>query len=284
MNKAVAAREIMLLGALKEVRSGAAGASIEVAALKGAALLELGFYQPGERGMTDADVLVRPRDQLALEGILKRLGFEPMANSADAWVRSGSVHAPPAIIDLHTGLWHIKDIEELFSRGLEPGPEGLVMNLCDIFLHLASHRLLYHGELDMRSLEDCARVARKGCASGGVEFWARAARKAGLYRLRPVIWPVMARLSGNYPGLLGQDELALFSPRGGEKIKAVLFEKAAAKHCGPLEYLLPVLYRPGLFFNYLFPERRFMERRYGSASRAAYLARPFRLLAAVIRG
>ena len=75
------------------------------------------------------------------------------------------------------------------------------------------------------------------------------------------------------PGVLEQ-----FRPRGPEKIKAAFFEKAARGHSTPLEYLLPVLHRPGLLLKYAFPDRRFMERRYCVASSAAYFLRPLRLL------
>jgi hypothetical protein len=277
MDKPAAARDILLLGALEEARAAAARSGVEVVALKGAALLELGLYQPGERGMTDADVLLRPGDLQAFEAVLKGLGYAPMPNSADAWVRPSGGSAPPVIIDVHTGLWHIRDTGELFRWGLEPGPGGLALNLSDLFLHCAAHPLLHHGELTPRALEDCARIALSA-PGDGEKFWLQTARKAGLYGLRPVIWPVVARLE-----LLAGSRRELFRPRGLEKIKAAFFEKAAAKHSTPLEYLLPALHRPILFFKYAFPGRRFMERRYGKASPWAYALRPLRLLGALFR-
>lgn len=281
MDKAIAAREILLLGALKEARAAAFKAGIEIAALKGAALLELGLYPPGERGMTDADVLVRPKDLAAFEKILLTLGFEPMPDSADAWLRPGPGRAPPAIIDIHTGLWHIRNTQELFDRGLEPGPEGPALNLPDLFLHAAAHPLLHHGELTPRHIEDCARIAARGEDVHGSMFWSAAARKAEVYRLRPVVWPALRRLGDR--GAVPPGAMENFAPRGLEKIKAAFFEKAAAKHCAALEYLLPVLLRPVLLVKYAFPGPRFMRRRYGSASPGTYLLRPLKLLAAVLR-
>ena len=160
----------------------------------------------------------------------------------------------------------------LFRWGLEPCPGGLALNLADLFLHCAAHPLLHHGELTPRALEDCARIALSA-PGDGKKFWLQAARKAGLYGLRPVIWPVITRLE-----VLAGCDTNLFRPRGLEKIKAAFFKKAAAKHSTPLEYLLPALHRPSLFFRYAFPGRRFMERRYGKASPAAYALRPLRLL------
>jgi len=276
MDKAVAAREIMLLGAFEEARAAAAAAGLEIVPLKGAALLELGLYQLGERGMSDADVLLRPGDLEAFEKILAGLGYSPMPNSADAWVRASAGAAPPVILDLHTGLWHIKDTAELFRWGLEPGPAGLSLNQADLFLHAAAHPLLHHGELTPRNLEDCARIAARA-PGDGEKFWSLVARKAEVYGLRPVVWPAVKRLG------LEERFLRPLAPRGAEKIKAAFFEKAAEKHSGPLEYLLPALHRPGLLARYAFPDKKFMLRRYGSASAARYLLRPLVLLYSVFR-
>ena len=281
MDKAMAAREIILLGALAEARAAALGAGIELIALKGAALIELGIYQPGERGMTDADVLLRPKDLPAFEEILKELGYEPMPNSADAWLKPSPNNAPPAILDVHTGLWHIKDTDELFKWGLEPGPAGLALNLADLFIHAAAHPLLNHGELTPRNLEDCARIALHA-PSDGEKFWASLTRKVDFYNLRAVLWPVIKRLAPG-PLAIPASALAALTPRGPEKIKAAFFEKAAQKHTTVLEYLLPALHRPGLLVKYAVPEKRFMLRRYGAVSLTLYLLRPLKLILALFR-
>lgn len=276
LDKSVAAREIMLLGALAEARAAAAGAGIELAPLKGAALLELGIYRPGERGMSDVDLLLRPKDLEPFERLLSGLGYSPMPNSADAWVKASSGEAPPVILDLHTGLWHIKNTEEFFRWGLEPGPSGLSLSLPDLFLHAAAHPLLHHGELTPRALEDCARIAAAAPGEGG-KFWALAARKAEVYGLRPAVWPVIKRLG------LEERTARPFAPRGLEKVKAAFFEKAARKRSAALEYLLPVLHRPAMAAGYLVPDKRFMLRRYGSASPLSYAFRPLRLLLSILR-
>ncbi|MDA8131978.1 MAG: nucleotidyltransferase family protein [Elusimicrobia bacterium] len=281
MDRTSAARDILLLGAFEEARDAAAKAGVEVAALKGAALLELGLYQPGERGMTDADVLVRPADLEAFEGALRELGYRPMPNSADAWVRPSAGEAPPAVIDVHTGLWHIRDTDGLFSWGLEPGPGGLALNREDLFLHAAVHPLLHHGELTARAIEDCARLAMSA-PGDGEKFWAGVSRKSNLYGIRPAVWPAVRRLAAG-PCRVPERALEELRPRGAEKIKAALFERAALRRSRALEYLLPVLLRPSLLARYAVPDRRFMERRYGSASAFSYARRFLGLLAAVLR-
>ncbi len=281
MDKAIAAREILLLGALQAARQAALAAGIEIVALKGAALLELGIYQPGERGMTDADVLVRPADLEPFEKLLAKLGYQAMPNSADAWFKPSGGAAPPAILDLHTGLWHIKGTDELFKWGLEPGPEGLTLNLADLFLHAAAHPLLHHGELTPKNLEDCARIALHA-PGDGKKFWASVVRKTGAYNMRAAAWPVITRLGAGQLKIPAE-ALAGLAPRGLEKIKAAFFEKAAREHSIFLEYLLPALQRPALVAQYLIPEKRFMLRRYGAANLALYLLRPLRLFWTIFR-
>jgi hypothetical protein len=281
MDKAIAAREILLLGALGEARRAALAEGIEIVALKGAALLELGVYQLGERGMTDADVLVRPGDLEPFEKILKKLGYQAMPDSADAWFKPSGGDAPPAILDLHTGLWHIEGTDELFKWGLEPGPEGLALNLADLFLHAAAHPLLHHGELTPKNLEDCARIVLHA-PGDGERFWATVVRKADGYKMRAVVWPVIKRLAPG-PIAIPAPALAALEPRGLEKIKAAFFEKAAKKHSTILEYLLPALQRPSLAVKYAVPEKRFMLRRYGAVSLALYLLRPLRLIRSALR-
>jgi hypothetical protein len=141
--------------------------------------------------------------------------------------------------------------------------------------------MLNHGEVTPRALEDCSRIALHAPGDGG-KFWAAVVRKAEIYKLRPVIWPVISRLSAG-PLAIPEADLKALEPRGLEKIKAAFFEKAAKKHSTPLEYLLPVLHRPGLLIKYAVPEKRFMERRYGAASAAVYLLRPLKLIYSVFR-
>lgn len=281
MDKAAAAREILLLGAFSEARAAAARAGIELVPLKGLALLELGACLPGERGMSDADALLRPRDLERFEALLPGLGYLPMPDSADAWYRPSGGAAPPAILDLHTGLWHIKDTDALFDFGLEPGPGGPSLCLADLFIHAAVHPLLHHGTLPGRALEDCARLAGRAPGDGSA-FWALVARKAGIYGARAALWPAVRRLAEG-PFSIPAGALEALRPRGAERLAAALFERAAGKYSAPLEYLLPVLQRPSLLLRYAFPGPRFMRRRYGAASAAAYALRPLRLLRSALR-
>jgi len=286
MGNSILARNILLLEALEEIAASAAKKKLKFILLKGAALLAEGACAPGEREMTDLDMLIRPTDEKSFDGLLTALGFKPMENSSQAYYRMTAISAPPVIADLHTALWHQKATQALWHRSRPLPHAGAltagVPGFEDQLLHLASHGLLYHGYLSPKGLEDLARLLRLVYGKTDRDaFWLKAADISSDNGLNPVVHPVLRRFHAAEPGLLSAAELSAFEPRGMEKLKSLFFEKAAAEYSRPLEYLLPGFYRPSLFFKYMFPGRTFLEKRYGKASRLNMLARPIRLLAAI---
>jgi len=121
-DKGTLARNLLLLNALGVVCAAASEAGLKLVLLKGAALLAKGVYGPGERGMTDLDLLIRPEDEKAFDAMLTGLGFKPMENSSQAYYKITAPAAPPVIVDLHTGLWHEKDTGALWRRAEYAGP------------------------------------------------------------------------------------------------------------------------------------------------------------------
>jgi hypothetical protein len=294
MGNSVLARNVLLLGALDAIAAAAAEKDLTFIVLKGAALLAEGVWRPEEREMTDLDLLIRPGDEKAFDVLLTALEFKPMENSSQAYFKMAGVFAPPVIVDIHTGLWHEKETKALWHRSrflTVPVPElsdrlgrlphkGLGFE--DQLLHLASHTLLYHGSLTSRTLADIARLLVRVYASMERRaFWLKTSEIAAGEHLTPVVYPVLKRFLEAEPVLMSAAELAAFRPRGTDRLKSLFFEKASAGYSRPLEYFLPGLYRPRLFCSYLFPGKTFLERRYGKASLAIRLTRPFRLVAAV---
>jgi len=281
MDKTTLARNIMLMEAAREVCAAAHKAGIPVILLKGAALLEQGVCRLDERQMTDVDLLVKPGDLDAFEKIVPDLGYGPLESSSQAWHKILSPEAPPLIIDVHTGLRHVKDPSVLWktAAGTPAGKYGLVLSLPDQFLHMAAHMLLHHGRLEDRTITDLARLLEYTYRNTArTRFWLQTASLSDLYALSPAVHPVLERLASAHPGLAGAGELVLFEPRGLGKIKRRFFAKAAREHSDLLEYFLPVLHRPELFITGLFPGRKFLKRRYGKDSWTNHLRRPFQLL------
>jgi hypothetical protein len=286
MDKTTLARNIMLMEAAGEVCAAAHAAGISVILLKGAALLEQGVYGLHERQMTDIDLFLKPGSLTAFERVISNLGYKPMENSSQAWYKMSSPDAPPSIIDAHIHLWHVKRVGMLWETAFAAGGKKhlCVLSLPDQFLHLAVHTLLYHGYLGKRTIADLARLLEhiyKWAVRG--RFWLETAALCDEYALSPAIYPVLKRLCTAYPLLAGEGELVLFEPRGLNKLKSRMFDKAAGKHSNLLEYLLPALHRPDLAVRYLFPGGEFLRRRYGKDSRLNQIKRPFQLLLNIFR-
>lgn len=294
MGNSVLARNVLILAALDVIGAAAAEKKLKFMALKGAALLIEGLWPLGEREMTDLDLLIRPADEKAFDLLLAGTGFKPMENSSQAYYRMEAPSAPPVIVDIHTALWHAKETAALWHRsrvltGIRPkgggaGRATTGLGFEDQLLHLASHHLLHHGSLPTRALADLARLLEFVYSkTDRAAFWLKTSEIAEGDGLEPVVYPALRRLSAERPELLTALELSAFEPRGAGRLKRHFFEKAAAGYSRPLEYFLPGLYRPKLFFGYLFPGRGFLERRYGEASLLNRIKRPFSLLLAPFR-
>lgn len=271
------------MGALEEIAAAAGKKDLGFILLKGAAMLAQGISAPETREMTDLDILIKPADEKAFDTLFAELDFKPMENSSQAYYRVAALSAPPVIADLHTGLWQEKAARALWHRS-RPLSSGLVvLGFEDQLLHLASHGLLYHGRLPARTFEDIAGLLELVYGkTDRADFWLKTARIAAENGLNPVIYPALRRFLAARPGLISESELFAFKPRGYDKLKGGFFEKAALGHSRMLEYFLPGLYRPALFFKYLFPGATFLERRYGKVSRLNRFMRPFQLLVSVL--
>ncbi len=73
----VLARNILQLEAASQIQRELAGAQVPAALIKGAALLQEEIYAPGERAMSDVDVLVRKEDLARACDILRQAGWQP---------------------------------------------------------------------------------------------------------------------------------------------------------------------------------------------------------------
>ncbi len=131
---------------------------IAVIGLKGAALLKLGLYAPGERPMADIDLLTRPGDAAAIEDIMHALGYSlayrtlrhavylPRARGEAQF--SGEHPSNPLKVEVHEAIAealpvHSVDITtELWPGGASPGLCGypdLVALMRHLLLHAATN-------------------------------------------------------------------------------------------------------------------------------------------------
>lgn len=125
------ARARRLLTALDE---GAAQAGVPLLGMKGSALLALGVYAPGERPMSDIDLLARPQDRVAVAGLIHALGyvagvagprhdaFEPAAQGHER--AFGEHEANPTKIELHTAVREPLPVQEIDITATLLAPEA----------------------------------------------------------------------------------------------------------------------------------------------------------------
>jgi hypothetical protein len=175
----VAARHARMSALLKTIGGAATEAGVAIVALKGAALHELGIYQPGERPMADLDFLVSESDLAATTLLLERCGFKQtfatwrhqlfeMPGEGGANADLGEHRDRPLKIELHTSIRERLPISEIEITGFvlpkDPRP-GLnrYRSLAGLMLHLLLHaagNMRAHA-LRMIQLHDIARLAQR---------------------------------------------------------------------------------------------------------------------------
>ena len=73
-------KNLLLMSELREILAALRNASVEVMLLKGAALINRYYHDPGLRPMSDLDIMVRPEDMKKVFGILTNLHWTPRVN------------------------------------------------------------------------------------------------------------------------------------------------------------------------------------------------------------
>ncbi len=168
-------RERRAVSALADIDAAARAAGIPLVALKGHALLALGMYEPGERPMADIDLLVRPRDRIALERVMASMGFAAVSVSWKHWefarplsgsAAAGEVGLDAIKVDVHQRLAEqISDFEiempgDLFGTDPGTGVRGYPSRPI-LLRHLLMHTAANMSTRWVRAvhLSDIARVA-----------------------------------------------------------------------------------------------------------------------------
>jgi len=153
-----------------EATAALRGAGVDTLTLKGMALANVVYAEPGLRPMADVDLLVRPDDRATALATLRELGYRTPGEAADLLGESRSfaeLVRDGARIDLHwhaarylrfegivevdhAGLWdRARPLVTPEGRSLMPAPEDLVLHLV-VHLTLGSDfaRVLWYADLD----------------------------------------------------------------------------------------------------------------------------------------
>jgi Uncharacterised nucleotidyltransferase len=249
---------------LQQIDEGCTAAAIGFIALKGAALHRLGIYLPGQRPMSDIDLLVHPRDEPRAADVLHSLGYQVKGTTWKHGVFAPTGAAPkcsvapfgehrqaPIKIELHTAIaehlpHHARDITELLlSKSLQPGRNDYPSNV-SLLLHLLLHAapsMMVHN-LRLMHVHDIAALACRISPQDWSQLltWSQpGARRRGAANL-PRFWVLPPlQLAGRYfPGSVPEgviEELRRGCPRALARLsrESALYELSNAQlYAAPL--------------------------------------------------
>ncbi len=205
------ARTHAALRQLSELTSACADAGIRLIALKGAALLLWLYEDPGIRGLSDIDLLVREEDALKAVSVLKKMGYATMAahqrfSNPEVWFhlcRMDGGHFPPFLrgndypIELHVGFlrkrgnW-LKSEEEVWKNAVMIDCGGVLVGCLppeQAFLHAAIHYGHHKadGETQLSMLLDAAVIVSRKNLLDWTALWEMAQRWQVTYDLRAML-------------------------------------------------------------------------------------------------
>ena len=264
-------------------------ASVPVMPLKGPALGEALYRDPGLRPFTDLDLLVRRADVPRAVRLLSTLGYRALEHQrplayelADATaacfvaVERGSGTLP---VDLHWGLVGFPggigpralDTEEVWGRAVTEerwGRQVLALGREDLVLYLALHLAIHHPLDGLAWQLDVALLLRR---DGAAMDWERAIGRARRWRVAGAFYFALSRVERRFAACVPPAVLAALRPRGA---RGAILDRLGARsdRLGRFDHLIPLLLLDrgadlarGLTAGVL-PAPAWVRRRYGTGS------------------
>jgi len=264
----IPARNILLLNTLEEIEPFLLKENIEIIILKGAALIELDIFDISEREMSDLDILLKEKDSKKFIKILKNIGFAEMPNSSSAFIKNIKENFLPIIINLHTYLPYIKNIDELFNEKIKIRNNIYSLSIPDIIIFSIVHSILNHGYFDLKTKNDIKKIFEK-YKTMKENLLTEISKKSEKLKISKLIHKALLECEiGNTKNKFNIKEFFL----------TPFINLAFKKHYNFNEYILPVFYTPSYAFKMIFPDREFMLKRYGSDSLKIRIKRFFQLI------
>jgi hypothetical protein len=217
-------RNTVLATRWSEIVATLDGAGIRALALKGIALLDRAYADPGLRPMVDLDVLVRGEAFDAARTALLRAGWQSAdveGSAANAYRGYSHLKRGGAVLDLHRDLAGYPrvmavlrvDHEGLWHRARPLPRGGFTLSTGDHLLHLALHLVLGSEFGRLLNFVDVARVV----ASGEVE-WQAVLDEAARWRIRGVLGYVLRVAAASLGAPVPEDVLARLLPTGAARL------------------------------------------------------------------
>ncbi|MFH1416072.1 MAG: nucleotidyltransferase family protein [Elusimicrobiota bacterium] len=261
---------MLIINKAEEIAGECRKRNIDLCQLKGSALIISGVYEIWERDMEDIDILIREKDLYKFEYMMRNTGYGKVCSGERGFYKAGE----NVLIDIHTdipyarggmspGIWkRMKKINGMF-----------VMDDVDHLIYIIYHGLMHHAAdtghwkedaerlmisgIDGRALEE--RISRYGlselfCIASEYCGWEKPRmRQSGLKRK-------YMELVISMPGF--EDKGHFLRPLASKGIKSKLL----------------------FFFDFIFPDLDFLERRYRIRPSALMLFfRPLLLMLKVLQ-
>ena len=296
-------QHLLGVAALRALLDAFEGVSIPVIPLKGPALGEALYAEPGLRPFTDLDLLVHRADVPRAIELLATLGYgpleyeRPLAYDLAYATAACFVPAEPQPdrfpIDLHWNLVSFVagntpatlDAEEVWTRAVADARWGrrvLALGREDLLLYLALHLAVHHPLEGLAWQLDLALLLRR---EDGID-WDEVVARANRWRLRSAVYFALKRVEDRFSAGVPRAALSRLRPRGPRGAwldRLVRLDEPSAW----LDHLIAVLLmdRPSDLVRALaagaLPRPGWVRLRYPSASTARSYAIHYRRLAAV---
>ncbi len=286
----ILAGNLIRLHELKIVLKSIHSRGIQPVALKGLALLQTVYSASlAERPMADLDLLVQPEELAPVQTVLNELGYRATVSGENSFVLQRGKSCTK--IDVHTGIWHLssREVREFIGRSRMVVRNGFALRVPipeDHLIYIAVHAVLLHGHLRPMWLEDMHRLI------GIVLDWEAVLRRGHRARVASPLRLALlqsARIRGSQVPEAAIDGLRT---SGGNRWKDRFLQAVLQRGEIPdMGHFFCFLYlrhsKMGALFRYLYPDKKFRQKRYSLGSRPAVLvyagARPFIALGRTMR-
>lgn len=291
---------------MHEALDALALAGIEAITLKGPALAEALWPEPGDRLFTDLDLLVRGRDRVPAVATLSAIGYRHLSldrslqwelahGTTVTMVPDGGDGLP---LDLHWELieWprgqRVDRIapKEVWDRAVLTdvgGRPALVLAWEDLLIYLAVHLAVHHalaGERWQRDL--CLLLERRGAALD----WTAVVERARRWRVRVALWLALDTVARRSGVSLPREALRRLRPRPARRAALRRLVRGPEADRPRLEHLIALLLidrgrdRARAALASVVPSPAWVRLRYSSPSAlGGYRAHARRLLGIVTR-
>lgn len=294
MNLTVAAQNIVLLDALRQVVEAFQRAGVSPLILKGAALAETVYADISLRPMADIDLLIHEEEIETARICMLSLGYLPSKNEDCVFCKTIRF---PVRLDIHYGIWYMPEaaLQRLWEQS-QPvaiaGTDARTMPADETLIYTAAHAVVQHGALAPTALEDINRICR---FYRSALDWDKIVKKVKAYNLNVPLWHILAEAIRSKDAPIPGHALDSLRPSSlDQRVESAIYKSIlSAPPAANIGHILKLLSRPGVrgkimfLADCMFPSRAFIARRYNVSKPWLILgyqfARPFFLAAALAK-